>query len=173
MLGTIFLHHVRQLMVHVIFNTGCSFFFLRRFFTNNLSTHRPRSGECLHDSLGLKLNRTLHQQGVGHTTRTGPRLTTLFVLQPQQFQAFNICIQPVFTRGEVGVIVTKQVTSKGLQLLSRHLFSQISVEVFGVAVFFHAYFYAVGVYGHRFRVFNFNLNFRFFCRCNPLRRFIQ
>ena len=83
MLGTVFPHHIRQLVVHVLLNPESGFLLLWRLFTNDLRPDRPSGREGLHDGLGLELNGTLHQHGMKHTTGSGPRLSPVFMLQAQ------------------------------------------------------------------------------------------
>ena len=95
MLGAVLAHHIGQLIVHVIGNARCRVFLLRGFLADDLGLDRPRSGESLHDRLGLELDRALHEQRVEHATRTRPRLGTLLITDAEDLQALDIGVYPL------------------------------------------------------------------------------
>ena len=74
-------HHIGKLVVHICLHTTGRLFFLFSFFANNLGTHRTLRWKCLHDGLSLKLHYSFSQQGVVHTTRSGPRLCAILNLK--------------------------------------------------------------------------------------------
>ena len=69
MLGAVLAHHLGQLVVHVVSHPDRRFFLLRGFLADDLRLDRSHGWEGLHYGLGLELDRTLHQDGVIHTTR--------------------------------------------------------------------------------------------------------
>ena len=96
MLGAILLHHLGKLVVHVLLDTFCGFFFLLGVFTNDFGLNWPTSGESLGDTFGLEAHNCLGQHRVEHATCTLPRLRAVFVLKAQQFQAIDVGLNPLF-----------------------------------------------------------------------------
>ena len=116
MLGAVLLHHLGELVVHVVLNADGRLFLLRGLLADDLGLDRTCGREGLHDRFGLELDRALHQQRVIHTACTGPRLCALVIFEAQQLQALDVGVKPVLARGDIRVVVSQQVGGQTLQV---------------------------------------------------------
>ena len=130
MLGAVFLHHIGQLVVHVILDTDSRCFLGWGFFTNNLRFDRASSRERAHHGLGLELDQRLGQHRVVHTASAFPWLTALLDLHAKQLKSIDISLHPVLATGNVFLILAHQIAGQRLQVLLGHLFGQVGVEIF-------------------------------------------
>ena len=159
MLGAVLLHHLGQLVVHVLSNPGSSFLFLRGLASDDLGLDRTHCREGLHDGLGLELDRTLHQDGVEHTTRTRPRLGSLFVVQTQQLQTLDVGVKPILPGANIRIVITQQISGQRRQHPLVHIFSKVGIKVLCRLLTRHdVNLHAVNADVYRLRVFDLNLN---------------
>ena len=158
-LRAVLLHDLGQLIVHVISDTNGRVLLLRGLLTDDLGLDRPCRREGLHDGLGLELNRRLHQQRVEHPARTRPRFCPVLVSQTKDLQSLDVGVEPVFTRGEILLILTDQLARERSKFAFTHEVSKVSVKVLGTwLVSNHLDHHAINPDSHAFGVFNHNFN---------------
>ena len=110
MVRAILKHLLRQAVVHVLLDTLSRLHLVYGLFTDDLGTHGTRSGEGLHDGLGLELDRSLHEEWVRYTTGSRPRLHAFLVLETEQLQTIYISSEPLLTCVDVPVNIAKQIS---------------------------------------------------------------
>ena len=128
-LRAVFLHHVRQLVVHVILDTQCGLFLGRGLFANDLGLDWTSGWKRGHHGLGLKLHQRLRQHGVVHAACAFPRLRALFDLHAQQLKAVHVSLHPVLAAGDVFIKVADQIAGQSLQRFLVDVLGQVGVEV--------------------------------------------
>ena len=128
-LRAILWHLFQNLIVHVVLNAGCSFFFQLVDRADDLGFHWSLCWERLSCHLSLEPDRRFGEHRRVHATCTVPRLRTLVVLHAKNFQAAHIRLNPVLAGVNVGIHQGNQVTSEAGELRGIHHISQILTKL--------------------------------------------
>ena len=95
-LGAVLRHLLGQAPVHVVAHALRSFFLESVDRTHDLCLDWASGRERLNNRFALEANGGFGQQGAEHTTSSIPRFRTFFIPHPQNFQALDVGLYPVF-----------------------------------------------------------------------------
>ena len=128
MLWPVLHHHFSQLVVHVLAHASCGFFTQQVNSSNDLGLDWPHCWERLHHRFTLEPDHALGEHRVEHTTRTLPRLSPVFILQAQQFQAIDIGLYPILAVHAVFAKVFNEVHTQRLQIAVVHVLGKVGIK---------------------------------------------